>query len=202
MQKYSKIIALFLIFFLFSCSSSHSSNDSDILPDGDADTEDSETVDYDSDSQSSEIIDSDEMPDADSEETSDGIFEKTQPINGYKRCYDKIPAGDYEGWFANPYIESEVKRSLGYEQSYELKEGDLEKVKEITIYSQDLRGIEKLVNLKKIQISGENVYDFTPLSGLTKLKELILYSEYMTCLDGSLSLLTNLETLEIRETNL
>ena len=64
MTKYSKIIALFLIFFLFSCSSSHSSNDADIVPDSDIDTQDSETVDDDSDSQDSEIVD-------DFEETSD-----------------------------------------------------------------------------------------------------------------------------------
>jgi len=54
------------LFFLFSCSSSNSSNDSDILPDSDIDSQDSETVDDDSDSQSSEIVDdSNETPDQD-----------------------------------------------------------------------------------------------------------------------------------------
>ena len=57
MAKYSKIIALFLIFLLFSCSSSHSSNDSDMIPDSDADSDDTETVDNDSDLQDSEIVD-------------------------------------------------------------------------------------------------------------------------------------------------
>ena len=67
MTKYSKIIVLFLIFLLFSCSSSHSSNDTDILPDSDSDN--IETVDDDSDSQSSEIVDdSDETPDCDEED--------------------------------------------------------------------------------------------------------------------------------------
>ena len=117
MKKYSKIIVLFLIFLLVSCSSSHSPNDSDMIADSDCHTDSDDLTlieDDDSDTQETEIVDdSDELSDADSEETSDGIFEKTQPINGYKRCYDKIPAGDYEGWFANPYIESEVKRSLG-----------------------------------------------------------------------------------------
>ena len=57
MAKYSKIIALFLIFLLFSCSSSHSSNDSDIIPDADANTPDSGIQDDDSDSQDYEIAD-------------------------------------------------------------------------------------------------------------------------------------------------
>ena len=60
------------MFLLFSCSSSHSSNDSDIIPDADADTQDSETQDDDSDSQSSEIVDdSDEIPDQDADSDSD-----------------------------------------------------------------------------------------------------------------------------------
>ena len=168
MKRFLNLSVVLLVFLIFSCSSSHSSTDSDILPDTDTNSQDSETVDDDSDSQGSEITDdSDE-----SEETSDGIFEKTQP-------------------------ESEVKRSLGYEQSYELKEGDLEKVKEITIYSQDIRGIEKLINLEYFRISGGNVYDFSPLLKLEKLKEMRIDGENMDCLDGSFSLLTTLETVEI-----
>ena len=173
------------------------------MPDEDIDSQDSETQDDDSDSQGSEIVDdSEETPDlndSDSDETQD---ESSSIADRYKRCYDEIPDDPYEGFFANPHIESEVKRSLGYEQNYKLKEEDLEKVTEITVYSQDLRGLEKLVNLKKIQISGENVYDFTPLLTLKQLKEVILYSEYMTCLDGSFSLLTNLETVAIEKTEI
>ncbi|MBP5591362.1 hypothetical protein J6Y50_05850, partial [bacterium] len=177
-------LAILGLLFLFSCSSSKSQNDSDILPDSD----DSESIiddEIDSEEDSDFIDDSDEKADQDEdadsesndtdsdiedpEEPDEEIFEKTEPINGYKRCYDKIPAGAYEGFFANPHIESSVKLGLGYDyyDDYEIKEEDLEKVQEITVYSQDLRGLEKLVNLKKIQISGENVYDFTPLSGLT-----------------------------------
>ena len=53
-----------LVFLIFSCSSSHSSNDSNIIPDEDIDSDDIETVDADSDSQDSEIVDdSDELPD-------------------------------------------------------------------------------------------------------------------------------------------
>ena len=197
------------LFFLVSCSPSKSQNSDDVATfDDDFNLQDVEIVnDYDDASEQDTDSDTDfENHDSDSEDekTDNEIFEETEPINGYKRCYDKIPAGDYEGFFANPYIESSIKLGLGYGyyDDYEIKEEDLAKVQEITVYSQDLRVIEKLVNIKKIQISGENVYDFTPLAGLTKLKELILYSEYMTCLDGSLSLLNDLETLEIRETKL
>lgn len=56
------------LLFLVSCSSSNSSNDTDILPDADADTQDSEIQDDDSDSQGTEIIDdSDEKPDSNSD---------------------------------------------------------------------------------------------------------------------------------------
>ena len=51
-----------LVFLIFSCSSSHSSNDADILPD--ADSDEVGTLDDDSDSQEAEIVDdSDELPD-------------------------------------------------------------------------------------------------------------------------------------------
>ena len=63
MKKVLNLLVVLLVFLIFSCSSSKSQNDSDILPDSDADTQDSETRDDDSDSQSSEIIDdSDETP--------------------------------------------------------------------------------------------------------------------------------------------
>ena len=219
-----------LLFFI-SCSSSKSQNDTDILPDGDADTQDSETQDDDSDSQSSEIVDDlDEVPDQDSDsdtekpvhddeepnEPTEEIFEETEPINGYARCYDKIPAGDYEGLFADPNLESQIKKILEYDDDHELKEEDLEKITEITLSSKDLRGFEKLVNLEYINFkdTGGDIYDFTPLSNLKKLRKVRIYfrppaeispSENfinMSCLDGSFSLLTTLETLEIENTHL
>ena len=57
-----------MIFCLFSCSSSKSANDSDIVPDSD-DSESTETLDEDADSEDAEIVDdSDEKPDADTPE--------------------------------------------------------------------------------------------------------------------------------------
>ncbi len=84
MNKFLKLLVGMSVALLFSCSSSHSSNDSDILPDTDTDSQDSETVDDDSDSQESEIVDdSDKKPDQDNDsdtEKSDSAECKT-PIS-------------------------------------------------------------------------------------------------------------------------
>ena len=220
-----KHLSLFLVFwgfvFIFSCSSSSKSgNDADVLPDADSDGSDTETIDDDSDSQSLEIVDdSDEMPDhdADLDQDSDNEeFDDTDRINGYKRCYDEIPDDPYEGFFASPGIEYWVKGVLGYDIDYELKEEDLEKVTEIGLPFKDIRGIEKLVNLESVTFfdTNGNVYDFTPLSKLKKLKTLRISftppeerdpnEEFinMTCLDASFSLLTNLESVRINDTEL
>ena len=64
MKKVLNLLVVLLVFLIFSCSSSHSSNDSDIIPDADLDSDEIETQDDDSDSQDAEIVDdSDEMPD-------------------------------------------------------------------------------------------------------------------------------------------
>ena len=205
------LVGMVAVLLLFSCSSSHSSNDSDIFPDFDFDSDNSENIvddDSDSEEDSDFIEDSDETDDFDSdiedpEEPDDGIFEKTEPINGYKRCYDKIPAEPYEGFFASSKLESQIKEDLGYDEDYELTEEDLEKIKEITFLSvKDIRGIEKLINLESVQISTGKIYDYTPLSKLKKLKKIVIDATSMTCLDGSISLLTTLETLNIEETKL
>ena len=79
-EKFHKnsIIVLFIaLFFLVSCSSSHSSADSDTISDSDIDTQDSEIVDDDSDSQDSDLQDSDfiedfdETPDVDADSEED-----------------------------------------------------------------------------------------------------------------------------------
>ncbi|MBO4698622.1 hypothetical protein J5690_03305 [bacterium] len=227
MKKCFILFAMLIAFLLFSCSSSHSTNDTDILPDSDADTQDWETVDDDSDSQSSEIVDdSEEQADIDSDENEDGILEEddseencnaedekdddeeeiddTDRINGYKRCYDEIPDEPYEGLFADPKIEIWIRGALHYDWDYEIQEEDLEKVTEIGLPVKDLRGVEKLVNLESAEFfdTDGNIYDFTPLSKLKKLKKLRISSESMTCLDGSFSFLTSLEALKIENTQL
>ena len=132
------------LIFLLSCSSSKSGNNADALPDADADTQDSETIDDDFDSQEAEITDdSDETPDQDADQdVDDEDSDDTNSVNGYKRCYDEIPDEPYEGFFASPGIEYWVKGVLGYDIDYELKEEDLEKVTEIGLPFKDIRGIE------------------------------------------------------------
>ena len=206
------------LIFLVSCSSSKSGNNADALPDADADTQDSETIDDDFDSQEAEITDdSDEKSDQDADQdVDDEDSDDTNSVNGYKRCYDEIPDEPYEGFFASPGIEYWVKGVLGYDIDYELKEEDLEKVTEIGLPFKDIRGIEKLVNLESVTFfdTNGNVYDFTPLSKLKKLKTLRISftppeerdpnEEFinMTCLDASFSQLTNLESVRINDTEL
>ena len=77
MQKFLEFLMILSVFFLFSCSSSKTENDSDTIPDSDTDTQDSETVDDDSDTQQSEIVDdSDETPDADSDTDEDEDWQR------------------------------------------------------------------------------------------------------------------------------
>ena len=211
MKKILILAGVVLAFFIVSCSSSKSQNDSDLIPDEDIDSDDIETVDDDPDTQNSEIVDdSDKIPDLDdsnSDETSyceedEEEFDDEDVITSYTRCYDEIPDEPYEGFFADPNLEYWVKRSLNKDEDYELTEEDLKKVKNVQMYSKDIRGIEKLVNLKYLRISGGNVYDFSPLLKLENLKEMRIDGENMDCLDASFSLLINLETLEIDGTKL
>lgn len=69
MPLHSKLfLGVLGLFFLVSCSSSHSSNDTDVMPNTDSDSDDIETVDDDSDSRGSEIVnDFDEMSDVDAD---------------------------------------------------------------------------------------------------------------------------------------
>ena len=57
MKRFLNLSVVLLVFLVFSCNSSHSSNDSDLIPDSDIDSDDTETVDDDSDLQDSEIVD-------------------------------------------------------------------------------------------------------------------------------------------------
>lgn len=77
MQKFLEFLMILSVFFLFSCSSSKTENDSDTIPDSDTDTQDSETVNDDSDTQEAEIVDdSDETPDADSDTDEDEDWQR------------------------------------------------------------------------------------------------------------------------------
>ena len=79
MKKVLNLSVVLLVFLLFSCSSSKSQNDSDMISDSDEDTQDSETQDDDSCSQDFEIIDdSDETPDADADQDRDMFDEEWQ----------------------------------------------------------------------------------------------------------------------------
>ena len=79
MKKGLNLLVVLLVFLIFSCSSSKSGNDSDMRPDEDIDTQDSETQDDDSDSQDSEIVDdSDETSDADEDQDYDMFDEDWQ----------------------------------------------------------------------------------------------------------------------------
>ncbi|MBR6422815.1 hypothetical protein IKS86_08915 [bacterium] len=57
MKRFLNLPVVLLVFLLFSCSSSKSENDADVLLDSDSDSDDIETMDDDFDSQCSEIVD-------------------------------------------------------------------------------------------------------------------------------------------------
>lgn len=79
MKKSAFISLVFLISFsAVSCSSSHSSNDSDTIPDSDIDIQDSETVDDDSDYQDSDFIDD---SDTDDTEINDSDSDTDEPLD-------------------------------------------------------------------------------------------------------------------------
>ena len=75
------LVVLGLI-FLLSCSSSKSGNNADALPDADADTQDSETIDDDFDSQDADIIDDkDQSDDSDSDSEKPDSDECQPPLS-------------------------------------------------------------------------------------------------------------------------
>ena len=95
MKKHSAIF-IFLAFALFvSCSSSRSSNDSDIIPD--ADSDDIETIDDDSDSQNSEFVD-------DSDETSDADVDSDTEKSDSAECQPPLSEAPFPYYDANGKI--------------------------------------------------------------------------------------------------
>jgi Leucine-rich repeat (LRR) protein len=197
MKKVLFCSLLFLIFFI-GCSDGNNTADLDSTVDSDfTDNDDVVFIDeeVDDDTEDQDIDLPDEDSDADPQ---------------YVSCYDEIPDEPYEGLFADPLMEVWVRRALGYENNEEITESDLEEITEIFILGRnDLRGLEKLVNLEVFyfEVDG-NVYDFTPLSNLSKLQKIgIIFNKYsettnMNCLDGSFSKLTSIEELEINRTDL
>ena len=91
-----RIFYLILLILFVSCSSSKSLNDSDIVPDSDSDTYDSETVD-DSDTQESEIID-------DSEETPDRDSDSDSEKSDSDECYPPLSKAMFPYYDANGKI--------------------------------------------------------------------------------------------------
>ena len=68
MKKVLNLLVILFVFLVFSCSSSKSENDSDMIPDEDIDSDATETVDDDSDTQDFEIVDdSDDLSDQDAD---------------------------------------------------------------------------------------------------------------------------------------
>ena len=135
----------------------------------------------------------------------DSPDEDSDLIAQYVTCYDEIPDEPYEGMFADPLIEVWVRKALGYENGEKITESDLQKITEIFILGRnDLRGLEKLANLEvfSFEVDG-NIYDFTPLSNLKKLRKVeLMFNEFsettnMNCLDESFSKLTSIEELLI-----
>ena len=79
MKKILNLLLVLLILGFLSCSSSHSSTDSDTIHDSDIDSQDSETADDDSDSQDSDFID--DSDDDDDSETDDSDSDTDEPLD-------------------------------------------------------------------------------------------------------------------------
>ena len=91
MKKVLNLLVILLIFLLFSCSSSKSENDTDVMPDSDSDSDDIETVDDDSDLQDIEFIDDyDETPGHDSDSDS-GKNDSDSDIETEDEDYGPLP---------------------------------------------------------------------------------------------------------------
>ena len=85
------------LFFLLSCSSSKNPNDTDILPDSDINTQDSETIDDDSDTQEAEIVD-------DSDETSDATTDSDTEKSDSDECQPPLSEAPFPYYDANGKI--------------------------------------------------------------------------------------------------
>lgn len=101
--------------------------------------------------------------------------------------------------FQDVNIESTVRQQLG-KLTGELTKVDLESIKSLwvaNIQITSLKGIEKLTNLEKLELTSTGIEDISYLKNLKKLKILGLFGNNIPNLDiiGSL---TNLESLNVR----
>lgn len=98
------------------------------------------------------------------------------------------------------YLRDTIKQTLGV--TGELTLGDMYKLTSLTCTSggrdrvRSLEGLEYAVNLESLTISGNEVTDFSPLGGLTKLKNLVADPQYVevTQLKGPVIEVDNLVT--------
>jgi len=193
-----------LIFSCIGCSDGKNKVDSDSISIADEDA----SVEY--DNAVDEEVEDNDFNDETKDVDEDSPDEDSDSATQYVSCYDEIPDEPYGGLFADPNLEQQIKSKLGIGDDEELKESDLEQITDLYVRQiKDFRGLEKLVNLEKFGFSvGGNIYDFTPLSGLKKIKKFtIFYNDLndfdnMNCLDGSFSKLTSIEELEINGTEL
>jgi len=193
-----------LIFSCIGCSDGKNKVDSDSISIADEDA----SVEY--DNAVDEEVEDNDFNDETKDVDEDSPDEDSDSVAQYASCYDEIPDEPYEGLFADPNLEKQIKSKLGIGENEQLKESDLEQITDLYVRQiKDFRGLEKLINLEKFGFSvGGNIYDFTPLSGLKKIKKFtIFYNDLndfdnMNCLDGSFSKLTSIEELEINGTEL
>jgi len=124
------------LFFLVSCSSSHSSADSDAIPDSDTNSQDSEIVDDDSDFQDSDLQDSDFIEDSD--ETSDSDSDADTEEDDWQRDIDIPEMSD------DPYFEAynELDGRIVYEMT--VKDTYSWQGSGSYVYDLDTRKVERL----------------------------------------------------------
>jgi Leucine-rich repeat (LRR) protein len=102
--------------------------------------------------------------------------------------------------FSDPALEQAVREVLG-KPSGPVSPDDLRSITELSARElgiTDLTGLEYLVNLASLNLSGNKIEDLTPLQSLTGLKYLVLDANQITDI-SALSGLTNIEWLSLEQ---
>ena len=102
--------------------------------------------------------------------------------------------------FSDPALEQAVREVLG-KPSGLVSPDDLRSITELSARElgiTDLTGLEYLVNLASLNLSGNKIEDLTPLQSLTGLKYLVLDANQITDI-SALSGLTNIEWLSLEQ---